>query len=84
MPEENINQLDQLLKALSAADQNLEGAFRVRTWKMVIQEIIKLRDTLKETGDIIKNTPSVEEIKQTVENNIQKNLANEDESKVIF
>ena len=73
-----------LLKALSSADQEKEGAFRVRTWKMVIEEIVKFRDQLQETDNKVRETPSAEEIREAVKSDIQRNLATEDEGKVLF
>ena len=79
-----IDPLHQLLEALTNAPQDKEGAFRVRTWKMVIERLVALENAVTETTNIVKEAPSAEEIRAAVERDIQSNLADEDEGKVLF
>lgn len=76
--------LFQLLEALTSAPQDKEGAFRVRTWKMVIERLVNIEKALTETTNIVKEKPSTQEINDVVENKLKTNLSSEDENKILF
>lgn len=51
--------LDGLLEALSKAPQDKQGAFTIATWKMIIAEIIKIRNKLDEAEKTIQKKPNI-------------------------
>ena len=70
----DLNTLEALAAALAAAPQDKEGAFRVRTWKIVIDELVNIKSRLEGTAGKIDNlsVPTVEEITQAVKQDIEK------------
>ena len=84
-----FSNIGELIKALAAAPQNKEGAFRVSTWLMVLKEIEKISqqigtasETIESNKNKIENTenPTLTEITAK----IKEDLANQDATKIIF
>ena len=83
----DLNTLEALLKALKAAPQDKEGAFRVRTWAMVVEELVFIKSRLEGATGVLENIkmPTVEEITQAVKQDIEKdNLSKEDAGPILF
>ena len=83
----DLNTLEMLLEALTNAPQDKEGAFRVCTWKMVIEELVNIKRRLEGATGTIENldVPTVEEITQAVKADIEKdNLSKEDAGSILF
>ena len=83
----DLNSLELLLEALTKAPQDKEGAFRVCTWRMVIEELVNIKRRLEgATGQIEDlKVPSMEEITQAVKEDIEKdNLSEKDAGAILF
>lgn len=83
--------INELLDALKSAPQDKEGAFRVATWRMVLQEFANMQTKLlelekasglveKKIVSISASTPDVESIVSKIKDDITK----ADSSKVLF
>ena len=79
-----FNDLEGLLKALESAPQDKEGAFRVSTWKMVIEEIVQLKKSVGDVTQIASNRPSVDDIKEAIAKDIKEDLSTADADKFLF
>ena len=84
MAQTQFKNLETLLAALTKAPQDREGGFRVATWKMVIEEILAIKAQVSDTSEAVKNTPSVEQITQTIKQNIQDTINTEDAGTILF
>ena len=83
----DLNSLELLLDALTKAPQDKEGAVRVCTWKMVIEELVNIKRRLEGAEGSLQNVsiPSVEEISQAVKQDIEKdNLSQKDAGPILF
>ena len=76
-----FDNIEGLLEALKAAPQDKEGAFRVSTWKMVIEEIVRLKKSVGDVTQIATNRPSVDDIKKAIEKDIKEDLSSADADK---
>lgn len=79
--------VEELLEALKSAPQDKEGAFRISTWRMVLQTLVdmatEIQDINSQVGIVTKATqsaPSAETIKRA----IQDDLGKADANKVLF
>lgn len=83
-----FDDIEGLIEALKKAPQDKEGAFRVATWLMVLQKIKELSDQLGETNNVINETksqtPSVDELKQQIKEDIQRDMSSEDADVILF
>jgi hypothetical protein len=82
-----------LVEALKAAPQDKEGAFRVATWLMVLEQMQALMEQVghaeslaAETKSTIENqtTPTVEEIKAQVKAELQSDMNDADADVILF
>lgn len=83
--------ITELVKALQNAPQEKEGAFRIATWRMVLEAFSEMQNdinTLNQKLGIVEqtaksavnNTPDAEAIKQAIRDDINK----ADVNKVLF
>jgi hypothetical protein len=89
-----MNKIEELFEKLKKAPQDKEGAFKISTWVLIVNEIIKIKVALQEfesiknhVGEInrnIKNIPNVDEIAKEVKSSLQIDLLKEDPKKVLF
>ena len=83
-----FNDVEGLLTALKKADQSKQGAFRVSTWCMVIQELINLKASIGEVGQVaeqaVSQKPNLEKLREELEQNMDNRLSEDDASTVLF
>lgn len=88
-----FDDIDGLVEALKNAPQDKEGAFRVATWRMVLEEMQTIKQQLTNTAVVVSETktamentetPSVEQIKEQVKAELQNDLAGEDPDVILF
>lgn len=86
-----FNDLNGLLAALAKAPQDKQGAFRVATWRMVIQEIINIQEQLslaakREVVDeaIEETKKKLEETRQQLEANLNEKMSADDADTILF
>jgi light-regulated signal transduction histidine kinase (bacteriophytochrome) len=88
-----FNDINGLVEALRKAPQDKEGAFRVATWLMVLEELQKLSEQIGNTAEMAtltkaqieqQHTPTVEDIKNQVKQELQSDLADQDADVILF
>lgn len=88
-----FDDINSLVEALKQAPQDKEGAFRVSTWLMVLEKMQELSEQIgntavlaEETKNQIENktTPTVEEIKNQVKQELQSDIASQDVDTILF
>lgn len=88
-----FNDIDGLVEALRKAPQDKEGAFRVATWLMVLEEIQRISNKIGEAANAIAETkdkvdnqksPTLEEIKAQVKQELQSDLNDQDADTILF
>jgi hypothetical protein len=83
--------IEELLKALQSAPQEKEGAFRIGTWKMVLEafsemrsDIARLEEALsiveKDVEEAVSSSPDTDAIKKAIKDD----LSQADANKVLF
>ena len=75
-----------LVEALQKAPPDKEGAFRVATWLMVLEEIQTLSNQIGRTVEVINNqdTPTVKQIADQVKEDLRSDLADQDADVILF
>jgi len=86
-----FDDIEGLLEALAAAPQDKEGAFRVSTWKMVIAELVAMKEAIGETAQVAasaeaaaKERPSIDEIKEAVAGDLKQEIDASDAETILF
>jgi len=86
-----FDDLEGLLKALAKAPQDKQGAFRVATWRMVIEEVLKIKEQVGNTAVVAAraesaaNTlPDINKIRQDIESSLQEKISAEDADTILF
>jgi len=80
-----------LLNALAKAPQDKQGAFRVATWRMVIQELVNLQKAIGETAEVAasaqlaaKDKPDLEALKAEIAKDMDSKMSEDDASVILF
>ena len=60
--------IDSLLTALKKAPQTAEGRFKVDTWAMVLEAMVKLRDSIDKNADSLGDIPAPVDVDKLTEN----------------
>jgi hypothetical protein len=88
MPENKIQTLETLLKALQSAPQDKQGAFKVSTWRMVIEELVAIKTTINsvahQTEALAINQSAVQDSQKELEKTISDKINTEDVNTILF
>jgi len=86
-----FNDVESLYQALLKAPQDKEGAFRVSTWKMVIEEMVRIKKQLDQTHNLAEEAhlvaadkPSAQQIKEEIEKDLSEKMNAEDADTILF
>lgn len=83
-----FDDVEGLLEALKKAPQNKQGAFRVATWCMVIQELIHLKKSIGETADVaqqaVDGKPDFAALREEIKNDLNQKLSEDDAETILF
>jgi len=86
-----FNDVDGLLEALKKAPQDKQGAFRVATWCMVIQELINLKQAIGQNSELAQSAaqaaserPDIAAIKAEIEKDLDKKMDSGDAETILF
>ena len=86
-----FNDVQGLLDALAKAPQDKQGAFRVSTWRMVIEELISLKNQIGETAvvaanaeQVAKQKPDIDALKQEIQKDLNDRISADDADTILF